>query len=152
MLESLKKILLEMGVTLSVAESCTAGKLQDLLTSISGSSDYFEGGITTYNIDQKVKHLNVNREDAEKVDCVSQEIADQMAIGCSELFETRLSISTTGYINTHLFYSICFDNEIVRHGKIELSQYRSRSESKNYSPITILEILIDTLNNINDNK
>jgi PncC family amidohydrolase len=93
MITLLKEILTKNELTISVAESCTSGNLQALLTSISGSSEYFEGGITVYNIDQKVKHLGVDRKVAEPVDCVSQEVADQMALGCSKLFETRIAIS-----------------------------------------------------------
>jgi PncC family amidohydrolase len=136
----LKKILTDNNLKISVAESCTGGNLQAALTTFSGSSEYFEGGITCYTIDQKVKHLGVNRKVAESVDCVSQEVADQMALGCSKLFETQISISTTGYITDKLYYSICINNTIVEHKEMKLNWY-SRRDNQINSSIEILNRL-----------
>ena len=44
-------------LTLAVAESLTAGLVQARVASVSGSSDYFLGGITAYSLDEKVRHL-----------------------------------------------------------------------------------------------
>tara|TARA_R110000772_G_scaffold64185_1_gene143539 strand:- start:3869 stop:4315 length:447 start_codon:yes stop_codon:yes gene_type:complete len=148
MIFRLKELLLSKKLTISVAESCTSGNLQALLTSVARSSDYFEGGITAYNINQKVKHLGVDRKVAEPVDCVSQEVADQMALGCSKLFETRISVSTTGYINKHLFYSIAIDNKIVYRSKMVLSGYDNRLMAQRYSPIYIMNKLVEVLEKI----
>ena len=146
MITLLKEILTKNELTISVAESCTSGNLQALLTSISGSSEYFEGGITVYNIDQKVKHLGVDRKVAEPVDCVSQEVADQMALGCSKLFETRIAISTTGYIDRHLLYSISIDNKIVHRDKMDLSIYNNnRLVAQRLAPTHIVLKLIELL-------
>ena len=145
MVENLKKLLVDNNITISVAESCTAGKLQDLLTSISGSSEYFEGGMTAYNINQKVKHLGVDYDHAKEVDCISPLVAKQMAIGATKLFETRLSVSTTGYIQSHLFYCIYFDGEVLSEGNLDLSMYSNRNEAKTYAPVSILSILYKEL-------
>lgn len=147
MIHKLKEILSLNKMTISVAESCTSGSLQSLLTSIDGSSDYFEGGITVYNINQKVKHLKVNRKVAEKVDCVSQKVADQMAIGVANLFETRISISTTGYIDRYLFYSIVIDNKVIYHSKMDLSNFGGRSDSQLFASINIISKLIEVIQN-----
>lgn len=143
MITRLKEILKEKNMTISVAESCTGGNLQSILTSINGSSEYFDGGICCYTIDQKVKHLGVDRKIAEPVDCVSQEVADQMALGCSKLFETNITISTTGYIKEKLYYSICINNEIVFSEEMEL--FNSRVESQKYASIKLIEILVRIL-------
>jgi PncC family amidohydrolase len=146
-MEELKKILIANNLKISVAESCTGGNLQSILTSIGGSSEYFEGGITCYTIDQKVKHLLVNRELAESVDCVSQEIADEMVLGCSKLFETNISISTTGYITSHLYYSISIENEIVMSDHIDLSEYFNRNEAQKGASKEIIKTLVNILKN-----
>lgn len=93
----LKEILLTIDKSISVAESLTGGNLQATITSVSGSSDYFDGGVTAYNIDQKVKLLGVNREHAANVNCVSQRVADEMAAGVRKLFGSFVGVSTTGY-------------------------------------------------------
>jgi len=87
----------ELSLTLAVAESMTGGRVQAAITAVSGSSAYFLGGITAYTLDQKVKHLGVKREAAAKVDCVSAEVAAQMACGAARLFGSDVAVATTGY-------------------------------------------------------
>lgn len=146
-IQALFKFLEDNNMTISVAESMTSGNLQRFLTSNDGSSKYFEGGITAYNINQKVKHLKVNRKIAEPVDYVSQEVADQMALGVSRMFETRMSVSTTGYVDKNMFFSVCIDNEIVLRGEVDTSKYRNRNESQKYSSIDIMLNIHEFLKN-----
>lgn len=91
--------------TLVVAESVTAGNLQALIASVSGASAYFEGGITTYNLEQKVTHLGIDRAYAASVNCVAPRVAIQMALGARRLFNTfspqSWVIATTGYAEPH---------------------------------------------------
>lgn len=82
---------------LAVAESMTCGKLQARIGSAAGASDYFLGGITAYTLAQKVKHLGVDEPTARALNCVSQDVAEQMAIGACELFDADISLATTGY-------------------------------------------------------
>jgi len=97
-MNELRELLLRApALTLAVAESVTAGRLQSAISSRSGASDYFVGGLTAYRIDQKVKLLGVDRAKAEAVDCVSAEIAGQMAQGACALFGATVALSTTGY-------------------------------------------------------
>lgn len=93
----LKEILLAIDKTICVAESLTGGNLQAMITSVSGSSDYFDGGVTAYNIHQKVNLLGVDREHADSVNCVSQRVADEMAAGVRRLFGSSIGLATTGY-------------------------------------------------------
>jgi nicotinamide-nucleotide amidase len=83
--------------SLAVAESMTGGRLQMLITRESGASAFFFGGITAYSLEQKVRHLGVERATAERVDCVSAEVAWQMARGACRLFGADLALATTGY-------------------------------------------------------
>lgn len=94
----LKKLILRKpALTLAVAESLTAGQIQARIAAVSGASDFFLGGITAYTIDQKVKLLGVNRPHARSVDCVSQRVAVEMALGVAKLFNARVALATTGY-------------------------------------------------------
>ena len=96
--DELKELLLhEPRLTLAVAESLTAGHVQARVSSISGSSNYFLGGITTYSLAQKVKHLGVDRAEAKRVNSVSATIAEQMARGACSLFGADIGLATTGY-------------------------------------------------------
>jgi nicotinamide-nucleotide amidase len=84
-------------LTLAVAESVTSGRLQARLGATSGASDYFLGGITAYSLEEKVRHLGVDRGHAEADHCVSARVAEQMARGACILFGSDLGASTTGY-------------------------------------------------------
>ncbi len=84
-------------LTLAVAESVTCGRVQARLGEISGASDFFSGGITAYTLDQKVRHLGVDRATAAAAECVSAEVAAQMARGAAALFGADLGVATTGY-------------------------------------------------------
>ena len=87
----------EPRLTLSVAESLTCGWVQARIGSISGASDFFLGGITAYSVDEKVRHLGVDRAHAEAVNAVSLAVAEQMALGACRLFGSDLGLATTGY-------------------------------------------------------
>ncbi len=97
-MSELKELMLrEPRQTLAVAESLTCGSVQAYIGRISGASEFFFGGITAYSLEQKVKLLGVNRDEAKKVNCVSAEIAEQMARGVASSFGADLALATTGY-------------------------------------------------------
>lgn len=87
-------------LSLAAAESLTSGRVQARIGEISGASEYFRGGITAYTLDQKVRHLGVDRAHARKVDCVSPQVAAQMARGVCKLFQSDLGVATTGYASS----------------------------------------------------
>ncbi len=94
----LKKLILRRpALTLACAESLTAGHVAAGIAAVPGASGYFLGGITAYNVDQKVRHLGVNRAHARRVDGVSQRVAVEMAQGAGALFGSDLAVATTGY-------------------------------------------------------
>ncbi|MBB6329191.1 nicotinamide-nucleotide amidase [Chryseobacterium sediminis] len=92
----LAEMLIERNLTISTAESCTGGELAKMITSVSGSSKYFLGGIVPYATERKIKILNVSKETVDQFTVVSEEVAQEMAKGCQQLFETNISLSTTG--------------------------------------------------------
>ncbi len=89
-------LLRKSGETLSVAESCTGGTLGGMLTDISGSSDYFWGGVISYDNSVKIAVLGVNPEDLEKYGAVSANVAEQMAVGVRKQLGTTWGLSITG--------------------------------------------------------
>jgi nicotinamide-nucleotide amidase len=96
--QDLKQLMLqEPRLTLAVAESVTCGRLQARIGAISGASEFFQGGLTAYTIAQKVRHLGVDRAEAERADAVSPEIAGQMARGACAFFGSDLALATSGY-------------------------------------------------------
>src|SRR5512137_2029221 len=90
------KILREKGWTLSVAESCTGGGVSDRITNVSGSSDYFEGGIVSYSNRAKAMHLSIPKKVIDRYGAVSPQVARRMAQGVRQAFRTTFGLSTTG--------------------------------------------------------
>jgi nicotinamide-nucleotide amidase len=86
---------------LAVAESITTGNLQAAIGSVSGSSTYFECGMTVYSRRQKVEHLGVNDEHAREVNSVSARVAQEMARGICLKYDVDVGIGTTGYAEPH---------------------------------------------------
>lgn len=90
------QLLREKELSISVAESCTGGKVCDLITSVPGSSDYFTGGVIAYANSVKEELLSVNKEIIIKDGAVSKAVAEGMAEGIRKLMKTDIGISTTG--------------------------------------------------------
>lgn len=90
------KLLNKANKTLALAESCTGGKISELVTSVAGSSSYFKGSVVSYATETKIKILGVLPEMIETHSVVSPAVAEQMALGAQKLFQTDYAIATTG--------------------------------------------------------
>ncbi len=87
----------EVPNSVCVAESLTGGLVADAFVQKSGASNYFRGGVIAYTLRVKVDILGVDETEAEQTNCVSAEVARQMAKGASTLFDANFAIATTGY-------------------------------------------------------
>ncbi len=90
------KLLVDRGLSLATAESCTGGLISHRLTNISGSSNYFERGIVSYSNGAKVELLNVDEDIIQKYGAVSLEVCRQMAAGVRAVSSTDIGLSVTG--------------------------------------------------------
>ena len=95
--QEISEILIAQKKTLSVAESCTGGKISSAITSVSGSSNYFRGALIAYSNSIKINQLAVKVEDIQEHSSVSEKVAMQMAEGIKNQFQTDYAIATTGY-------------------------------------------------------
>ena len=84
------------GIRLVTAESCTGGLLAGAITSIAGSSKWFDRGFVTYSNQSKMDCLSINENDLHTFGAVSAQIAQQMAAGALKNTSANLSISITG--------------------------------------------------------
>jgi nicotinamide-nucleotide amidase len=94
--KAIGNLLRESGLTLSIAESCTGGLISDRITDVSGSSDYFMGGMVNYSNESKAKHLGIPLDYIRKYGAVSPQVATKMAEGVRKAFNTTFGLSTTG--------------------------------------------------------
>lgn len=94
--EVVGELLVQQGKTIGTAESCTGGYLAHLLTSISGSSRYFQGSIISYANEVKQDLLGVDPSTIQQFGAVSRETAVQMVKGALKVLKTDYVIITTG--------------------------------------------------------
>lgn len=94
--EAIGQLLKEKRFTLSTAESCTGGNIARLITSVSGSSEYYKGSIIAYSNEMKISGLGINKELIEVQGAVSREVVEAMAIGAIDKMGTNVSIATSG--------------------------------------------------------
>jgi len=97
LLDNLQQLCIEQGVSVAVAESCTAGLIASKLTSLPGSSSYFKGGIVAYQNEIKTKILGVSQSIIDEKTEVSAEVVNQMAQSVLKKFDADFAIATSGY-------------------------------------------------------
>ena len=90
------KLLLERGLTLATAESCTGGFLAHKITKVSGCSAYYKGSIVAYANEIKNKELGVKKETLEKYGAVSEATVKEMVSGVLKAINTDIGISISG--------------------------------------------------------
>lgn len=90
------QLLSEKNETVSTAESCTGGAVAKMITSVSGSSAYFEGSIVSYSNQIKIDQLQVEENTLNEYGAVSQQVVEQMAIGVRRNLNTQYGLATSG--------------------------------------------------------
>jgi competence/damage-inducible protein CinA-like protein len=115
------RLLIEKGVTLATAESCTGGLLAKSLTDTPGISAVFREGFVVYSNEAKVERLGVPPETIERHGAVSRETALAMAEGVTRAARVRLGLSVTGIAGPDggtlekpvglVFLGVCFDGK-----------------------------------------
>ena len=144
-IHGIKEILIQHQHTVSVAESVTAGHLQAALASAESAAQFFQGGITAYNLGQKSRHLNIEPIHAERCNCVSEKVATQMAVQVTKLFTSDWGIAITGYAAPvpecdvdalFAFYAISFRDTVLDVKKIS---------AKNGAPSSVQIFYVNTM-------
>src|SRR5690606_34321586 len=84
------------GARLVTAESCTGGWVAQVVTSVAGSSDWFERGLVTYSNDAKMELLGVRPATLQRHGAVSEETAREMAQGALARSKGTIALAITG--------------------------------------------------------
>ena len=92
----LGRILKDKKLTVATAESCTGGKIAQLLTSVSGASAYFKGSVVSYATDAKINVLGISKDVIAQHSVVSKEVASAMALSVQKIMQADYAIATTG--------------------------------------------------------
>ncbi len=144
-IQHIANLLIGRGHTIAVAESVTAGLFQNALSSAERASEFFEGGMTAYNITQKYTQLHIHPAHAVSCNCVSEQVAGEMALAIVKAFQSDWGIGVTGYASPLPGHDMkvfaCF--AVVLHNKILLSETVTSSKA------TPLEVQVDYVDQVN---
>ena len=92
----LGRLLTSKNATLATAESCTGGKIAQVITSVPGASNYFKGSVVSYATETKISVLGISSELIKEHSVVSYEVAKEMALAVKRIMNTDYAIATTG--------------------------------------------------------
>ncbi|MRI34922.1 damage-inducible protein CinA [Endozoicomonas sp. OPT23] len=119
---TLADLLLKANLRLATGESCTGGWISQLLTSIPGSSEWFEGAVVSYSNAMKHKFLGVPEEVIRHSGAVSQSVVESMALGVVKNLNVPLSVTVSGVAGPGggspekpvgtVWIGWCFDNQV----------------------------------------
>ncbi len=94
--EQIGEVLRAKGLVMGTAESCTCGRIANMITLVAGSSDYFAGGVVSYSNEVKHNMLGVSEETLRAHGAVSREVVEQMALGAIRVLGCDCSVATSG--------------------------------------------------------
>ena len=146
------ELLKKKKLTVSTAESCTGGSIAARLTSIAGSSEYFNGSVVAYSNEVKMGLLHVSSETLEQHGAVSEETVIEMVKGAMKALKTDCAVATSGIAGpgggtaekpVGLVYIGCYLN-----GKTTVKECRftgNRMENRLHTVETALEMLKERL-------
>jgi PncC family amidohydrolase len=147
-LDVIKQFCFRQKITLVVAESVSSGLLQSLFSSEEEAGMFYQGGLTTYNCQQKARHLDIPQEICDPCNGVAAEVAQKMALRVCILFDSTLGLSLTGYaspipeqniFDLFAFGSIALDGEIIFTDKIRSEKQQPDEIREDYANILVLE-------------
>ena len=151
-MNSFIKNMVKNGITISTAESCTAGNIAGTIAKGIGASDVLKCGFITYSNESKVSLLGVRQEFIDTFGVVSSPVAEQMAKGARTKANTTIGISVTGYAEPLLAYiGISHEKGTVVHKIEEDGNIHSRNTNRNYLVDRALELTRLFVNNISKN-
>jgi nicotinamide-nucleotide amidase len=133
-LDDLGQKMISSAQTIAVAESVSSGFLQAAFSLSKNATRFFQGGITTYNIGQKYRHLLVDPIHALACNCVSEQVAESMALNVCSLFQSDWGIGICGYAApvpesgnaTFAYYAITLRGNIILSQKIESTEQEGK--------------------------
>ena len=125
---------------LVIAESCTGGLVCSTITSVSGSSKWFDRGFVTYSNQSKCDLLGVTNKTLNNHGAVSQNVANEMALGALQNSHGNLSLSITGIAGPNggtkdkpvgtVYFAICNQSSVVFESRSNFAGTRGEIQEK----------------------
>ena len=94
--QDIGNLLRQKGLTLGAVESASGGLISHLITNVPGSSDYYQGSVTAYSNEAKIKVVGVKEETINQYGAVSAQVAEAMAQGGRKVLGVDICLADTG--------------------------------------------------------
>ncbi len=94
--QAVGEILAEKNLSIGTAESCTGGRVANMITAVPGSSKYFTGSVVAYHNDIKTKYLKVSQSNLDQHGAVSEQVVSEMAENVKSVLSTDVGVATSG--------------------------------------------------------
>ncbi|HET8574286.1 MAG TPA: nicotinamide-nucleotide amidohydrolase family protein [Edaphocola sp.] len=126
-MQEIDNYFLNASESIAVAESVTSGSLQLNFSQMENASRFYYGGITTYNLKQKIRLLKIDPEEGKRTNCVSKHLTETMALNVQQLFQSDWAMAITGYatpvkesgFTLYAYYAICHKKVLLLSDKID---------------------------------
>ena len=146
--------LYEKGKTIATAESCTSGRIGEVVTSVPGASTYYKGGTICYSDEAKTKVLGIDAQLIEEKNAVSEDVAKEMVKGVIDLLGTDFAIATTGFagpgteagIPVGTIWIACGSNDDIR--TLKLDTDNGREENLRNATTKALQLFVKYLDEL----
>lgn len=120
-MQEIDNYFLNANESIAVAESVTSGNLQLYFSQMENASRFYYGGMTTYNLNQKIRLLKIDPEEGRRTNCVSKHLTGTMALNVQQLFQSDWAMAITGYATPvkasgfalYAYYAICHKNVLL---------------------------------------
>lgn len=142
--------LMERGITISSAESCTGGLFAAAMTDIPGISACFDRGLVTYSNQAKMDELGVKASTLEQYGAVSRETAEEMASGLHRVSGSDVCVAVTGIAGPGggtetkpvglIYIGLWYD------GRVAVRELRTGSDSRRRNRLMALLNMLDMIN------
>lgn len=153
--QNVVKLLIEKKLKITSAESCTGGLFSSSITSVSGSSECFEGSFVTYSNEVKHKMIGVKGETLSKYGAVSEECVLEMAENSRKIMNSDISIAISGIAGPNggteekpvglVFICLSTENYIKAYKNIF---YGDRDNIRNLSVLFALDLVENYVQNL----
>jgi PncC family amidohydrolase len=151
------RLLVQRGLKLALAESCTGGLVGHRITNVAGSSEYFSGGVVSYAYEAKVSILGVSWDTLDTYGAVSHETVLEMARGAKKLLDVDVAVSVSGIagpgggtldkpVGTTWIGLAANDGEWVREFHFDGDREQNKASSADAALQTLLDYLLGLKN------
>ena len=147
------EILIDNGLTIATAESCTGGMVSAILINYAGASQAFINGMCTYTNESKSRLLDINPDIINTYGAVSSQTAEAMCLGVAKVSNADIGLSTTGVAGPDggtkekpvglVYIGVAFKGEVSIK---KLMLKGSRNEIRKQSAYEVIQLLLDVLN------